>query len=836
MYLTMNIKIKTGLLFIFLIYFSAGLISQNLPEMHLKVLTNDTLHFQLKAYMTPSDNLFGPNHGDINQFNVIATEGNLKTYDLKYVPDHNYVGKDTVIIEYRGYPGNSIFTWHLKKVTVYIDILNSIIEAKHDYQFSETNSQGDTIDVLANDHTTAGILTLTQVFNTRNCTASITSDNKIFVIPTEGFEGNAYLNYIIVDEIGSTATGNLMLKINPQIPDTVQYYVTNTNYLSFVLDSENYTLTSNEPNSGTLDFTNDPEIIYTPDIDFIGTDNFELTNGVRNIYVKVIVLESETDGNMVIDDKVFTSIGQAVNFNVSTNDFKKNSFITSFTQAQHGILTNLGQGNFIYTPDSGFNGYDKFSYTRHINFNQYESAEVKIVVDNFLPYNDSNYKINIPKNKQFVLNYNIPLENYSFSLNTPLSHGSAEFYEGNQTIFVNCIDITGKNLIVYTPEEDFIGSELMEIKYCTPGNQCNIVKIEFNILDEAEELSCFCSAYECIWEGDADNNGIVNVKDILPIGRYAGNSGSSRNEFYENWMGLNGTNWENETGITNFNLKHVDSDGDGIITDSDSLSIIDNYNKLHNLYFNGEIEQSKFPIYLTTEQDTVYAGQVLYLFINAGNDQYVAKDITGLSYILQIEPEFVDSASLHHMFYMDSWLAGTGASMQISDQVYTGQVEAAISKVGDHKVSGVGKIGRCDFIIEDDFIGTKISNGNSMVPIKIRLTNITASTSNGATINIPDSETYVYLRLKQDVEQKNTVDINLYPNPANKKIVVFAEGTDNITSYKIYNLHGKLMNESRLNAQKQTEIITSNYNTGIYIIEVETDKGYRVSKKIEIIK
>jgi hypothetical protein len=832
----MNIKIKTGLLFIFLIYFSAGLISQNLPEMHFKVLTNDTLHFQLKAYMYPSDNLFGPNHGDINQLNVIATEGNLKTYDLKYVPDHNYVGKDTVIIEYRGYPGNSIFTWQIKKVIVYIDILNSIIEARHDYFFTETNSQGDTIDVLANDHTTAGNLTLNQVFNLRNCTASITNDNKIFVFPNEGYEGNAYLNYIVVDEIGSSATGNLMLKINPQISDTVEYYVTNSNYLSFVLDSENYTLTGDEPELGNLNFSNDPEIIYTPDVDAIGIDHFELTNGFRNVFLKVNVVASESSGNMVIDDQVFTSINETVNFNVSDNDFKKNSFITSFSQPEHGTLTHSGQGLFTYIPDAGFNGYDKFSYTRHINFNQYESAEVKIVVDNFFPYNDSNYKINIPKNKQFVLNYNIPLDNYSFLLNTPLTHGDVEFFEGKQTILVNCNEISGKNLIVFTPEEDFIGSELLELKYCTPNNQCNIIKIEFNILDEAEELSCYCSAYECIWEGDADNDGIVNVKDILPIGRYAGNNGTPRNEFFNNWLGLNGVNWNNETGIANFDLKHVDNDGNGTITDTDSLSILNNYNKIHNIYFNGEVEQSKFPVYLTTDQTEVDSGDVLILYINAGDDQYVAKDITGLSYILQIEPEFVDSASLHHLFYMDSWLVGTGASMQMSDQIFTGQVEAAISKVGDHKVSGIGKVGRCDFIIEDDLIGTKLSNGNSLVPIKIRLANVSAITANGETINIPDNETYVYLRMKQGGEQKNTVNINLYPNPAQDKIIVFAEGNDNITSYKIYNLHGKLMNENKLNAQKQTEIYTSNYKTGIYIIEVETDQGYKVSKKIEIIK
>ena len=123
-----------------------------------------------------------------------------------------------------------------------------------------------------------------------------------------------------------------------------------------------------------------------------------------------------------------------------------------------------------------------------------------------------------------------------------------------------------------------------------------------------------------------------------------------------------------------------------------------------------KLRQTKFPIYITTDQTTVYAGEVLNLFINAGDEEYVAKDVTAISYILQIEPELVDSSSLHHSFYLNSWLAGTTASFQMSNQVFTGQVEAAFSKVGNTGVSGIGKVSKCDFIIEDDMIGIKRDN------------------------------------------------------------------------------------------------------------------------------
>ncbi len=828
-----------GMLIVLMFYISAGLFAQNQPHLHLKTLKNDTLEFLLKAYMTPSDNLYGPNHGVINQFDVVNNEGNLKTYNVKYVPHPDFTGKDTVIIEYRGYPGTSIMNWKLKKVTVYIEISNSIIEVKNDISFPQLNSTGDTIDVLANDFTTDSTLLLDGIFNLRNCEASITDNNKLFVRPLSGYQGVAFLNYRATDDSGSSAIGHLMMIVGNtgQLPDTLTYYVTNTNSLSFVPGPGNFMLAGDVPVLGELDLSSSPEIIYTPFVDSLGTEIFRLVESDDTIVIVVNVIESDINSKLVIDDKVFTAGQTPVSFNVTTNDFKKNSFITSFTQPQHGSVVHSGQGNFTYTPENGFLGFDEFTYTRQLNFSQYQTATIEILVNDFLPYNDATYNINILKNKEFVLNYDIPIQGYSFEIHSQPANGNLQIFPGTDTITVNCEEITEKNLILFSPQNDFTGTTRFELRYCAPNNICNTVKVDLNILDVASDQSCYCASYQCIWEGDVDNNGIVNVKDIIPLGKYAGTSGITRSDITEQWLGLNGDNWNDDNTSAKFDLKHADSNGDGFISDLDSLNILSNYNRIHNLYFDGEIERTKFPVYITTDQTEVDSGEVLTLFINAGDEQYVAKDVTALSYILQIEPELVDSSSLHHSFYLDSWLSGTSASMQMSNHVFTGQVEAAFAKVGVKGVSGIGKIGKCDFIIEDDIIGLKRDViRDNLLPVRIKLTNISASTGNNAEFRLPDSETTVFLRLKDRKVNSNENNITVFPNPASDKVELYLEGNEVISGFKVFNIHGKILQNTRVNGMKQTSIYTGNLMNGIYLVEVITDRNNRIVKKIEILR
>ena len=62
--------------------------------------------------------------------------------------------------------------------------------------------------------------------------------------------------------------------------------------------------------------------------------------------------------------------------------------------------------------------------------------------------------------------------------------------------------------------------------------------------------------------------------------------------------------------------------------------------------------------------------------------------------------------------------------------------------------------------------------------------------------------------------------ISLYPNPANNEITLSMANTNNISSYRVYNTFGQLLQEGTLQANKQV-ISISRYTVGIYFIVVK---------------
>ena len=62
--------------------------------------------------------------------------------------------------------------------------------------------------------------------------------------------------------------------------------------------------------------------------------------------------------------------------------------------------------------------------------------------------------------------------------------------------------------------------------------------------------------------------------------------------------------------------------------------------------------------------------------------------------------------------------------------------------------------------------------------------------------------------------------ISLYPNPANTDITLSMANTNDISSYRVYNTFGQLLQEGTLQANKQV-ISISRYTVGIYFIVVK---------------
>lgn len=832
----MNTKYNVILVLMFLFGIVGSSFAQNLPYMHFKIQKNDTLEFKLKSCCSlyPED-IVSPNNGQYDPFEYIGND----EYNVKYIPDSNFVGSEHSVIEYHSVGGSAWYNSPIKRTIIDIEVVNSILDAKKDIYNISVNSEGDTLDVLVNDSTTEPNIFLDKILNVNHGNAIITSDNKIIFVPETDFEGSTYFNYQISDDAGSTSIGHVILRVSDDsnIPDTIFQYVTNTNTVSLLLPQNGFEQDENMlPLLGDLDLSNDPEFVYTPHVESLGLDQFKLTKNTDTIVVNITIVEGRDDGNVLIDDEIYTAENTSISFNVKDNDYKKNYFNISNTQTQFGTITNEGQGNFTYTPNADFFGVDEFTYTAQLSFFLYQTATVTIFVDNYVPENSTPYNINTSKNSEVVLNYKIPIEGYSFNMISPPLEGTVSIYNGLDTVYVNCGDISGNNLIVYTPSNNYVGSDRFEIEYCPPNDDCELIKIDINVLEEISDSTCPCAAYNCVWPGDADNNGKVDAKDILPIALYMGETGSERTLTTTNWLGLSVDDWDNSQISNGINLKHSDTDGNGYLNEADTLSILDYYNKNHNLYTNLITKQPDYPIYLKSlQQDSLFVGDTLNLFIEVGDEEYPARDLNGISYKLQLDPNVVDSASVHHEFYSDSWLGNASSSLQISKQITDGQIEAAFSRIGFDGVTGIGEIAFCDLIVEDDMEGIKRSNLSQVIPFKIKMVDIVGMNGAGKTIKFPNIEKTFYLRLDGSLTDRKTA-ISIYPNPAGNNTNIFISGNDRINQYRVFNSVGMLKAYSKVDNSQKVNIDLRSYENGIYFLQIFTTGNERIIKKIEVIK
>ena len=78
-----------------------------------------------------------------------------------------------------------------------------------------------------------------------------------------------------------------------------------------------------------------------------------------------------------------------------------------------------------------------------------------------------------------------------------------------------------------------------------------------------------------------------------------------------------------------------------------------------------------------------------------------------------------------------------------------------------------------------------------------------------------------------DVDERQAIQVVFYPNPANDKVFVEAEG---IKSVKVYNLQGQLLKTWDGEASNRVEISLHNIVAGMYAVEVLTERGSIVSK------
>ena len=570
-----SLKIKRLVLYCLLGCLPIGLFGQ---VEYFDVLKNGSHQYDFESFPGTANILQAPNHGDYD-FNGELNDpfnGNSGTNTLIYLPHEDYLGPDTLKLSY--WVDDPIFPSSTTLTIVY-NVIPAFVTAVDDYA-STSAGVTVTVDVLTND-LASGVLTLTNIPLENHGTTVINPDGTVDFTPIADFTGSTQFNYTVCDldnDLCDVGVVTLFVEDDVAIVDTTLLVTEKNRPIKALLPLENGFQELQAPASGSLIIV-DGGIQYTPDQDYVGLDTFTFaynTNANPSIATFVIdVLWAEDPNSFVVDDFAYTSIDNPTSIATLGNDLNDNLSVISYTQPlSGGNVVHNGAGEFTYTPAAGFEGIDRFTYIASITGTpSQEQGTVTIIVSNQQP-SAQTFELSTPVNTPLVINYNIPISNFDFAILSPGTNGTAEFYPGDYADYglpVNGQNINGYNLVIYEPEQDFVGYDEFEMNYCV-GTDCQIVKIELEVVEvETPQADTLCVG-DCVWSGDANYDGQVNMTDLLPIGYCVGEVGVERPNGVVEWYGQYGDNWNGSIGNTPINVKHVDTDGDGYIASEDTTA------------------------------------------------------------------------------------------------------------------------------------------------------------------------------------------------------------------------------------------------------------------------
>ncbi len=471
------------------------------------------------------------------------TEGAGSTLKVMFTPFVGAVGSANLVVTY--------FTLSdpARPVTksYRINVSNEIVIAGNDQFLVDIGGVDIPLAVLQNDSATGGSLSLStvSVLNTGTATINSTGDTILFT-PETDFQGDTWFQYIACDSAGncSQATAHVLV-LDPGLQDHLvfQKYLLNQEELELLTPFEGFVV-DDAPSNGVLDSTGTYSWVYTPDEGFTGKDTFQVGLGglvtrqyIVTVYTKAVNVQAR-------DDKYYVRPGLSVSFNVLNNDLLDFDLVSN-TNPSKGTLSNAGNGGFTYSPNNGYRGVDKFTYTSCYQDTVYcETATVLIHVTDLEPDNVFSYKLQTTRDLPLSIDYPITYTDFSYVISEEPQHGVLIDYAGLQNIEFPCDTIEAFNMLVYEPALGYTGPDHFEYYYCIQSsNLCYLVKVDINVIESPETESCAC-VLDCVWPGDADLDGRVDMTDLLTMGYKLGETGPARTYANnETWFGQHAATW-----------------------------------------------------------------------------------------------------------------------------------------------------------------------------------------------------------------------------------------------------------------------------------------------------
>ena len=750
----------------------------------------------------------------------ISASGNIHT--IEFTPNLDFTGLADLQVQYfKSIPFPPFLRAEFIEVFVTVD--NGIVTTLDAY-IKLDSSNAYTIFPLLNDTSTAPGLRLQDIAQVQSGSiSSLDSQSFQYNVLDPSVELDKII-YISTDDIGTKGKGFVYLareEVNPSATGELSFTISNTETQIIKLPTEGFSIAGSSPQHGSLS----DELLgmvwsYTPSTNGAEVDTFTMSNSAGVSRDVIVYIKDYSHIQLAMDDDVYTATNSAVTFDAFANDNIVGNVILDWHSTE---LVHDSAGIFTYTPPTDFIGVKTFAYILDNGFGLHE-AEVEIYIGNIAPRTDIDYRFSTPKNTALVLNYKVPLEDYSLAVLQSPNSGFADAYDENTIVSVDCQDITGKAFIVYSPNQNFVGTDSLHIQYCTPNGDCQDYHFEVEVYENSDP-NCTRCQLDCVWEGDTNQDGRVSVRDILPIAKAMGYGGEIRSNInYGHWEAQSAQDWDMslEDGS---NLKHIDTNGDGFITDDDLDEVDARYNDVHELVPTDVLAFKEFPFYLVPHSTEVDSGDLMVVDIMLGTPSAEVEDLHGFAFGISVNSGFVDSASMKLEFFEDSWFAGNGNILQMTQTPRDGRFEAAVAKSNGNNANGFGLVAQLSFIIEDVAEGFKDSGLSTTRQIKLFTEDVIIEDKFGKQFKLQDDQANVTLNLKRDKKALSNDDLVLYPSPASDLLNIHLNGGRLFSKVEVFDVLGQRILSNASDTGNHKTLPVGDLTSGIYIVQVQTSEG-----------
>lgn len=337
---------------------------------------------------------------------------------------------------------------------------------------------------------------------------------------------------------------------------------------------------------------------------------------------------------------------------------------------------------------------------------------------------------------------------------------------------------------------------------------------------------------DLVWPGDANNDNVANMSDLLALGLAYGSTGPARATITNTWAGQVAIPF-NDTIPGGIDKKYQDCNGDGTVGTLDTVALSLNFGLSHNkgiVYNKGGAADPM--LWVEFMVDSAMVGDTIEAKVFLGDQANPANDVYGMSFSYMYDKTLIDSASIS-VTYNSSWIGTSANSLGMYKDFYsTGQLDMGFTRIDHMNSSGNGEVATIGLILTDNIDGKREIITEVLHTM---LANVLIIDTDGKSLPLSqvNGDSLVVFEIDSRRPGPAPEDmIRVYPNPASGQFFV-ESSVSRISEIEVVNLMGQTVQNLTVDAIGKIKLDTRSYGNGLYYLKIRTGER-EVVKRIVI--